>query len=67
MFLNFKMQDRVHGFLIALISILDDGIIYICGGEGKNLYAIKGTEPLASSHWPKMQKDNNNSGLIDKE
>jgi hypothetical protein len=37
--------------------------IYVCGGEAGNLYAIRGSAPLANTPWPKMQKDNFNSGV----
>jgi len=47
-------------------AIGEDGTIYVCGGEAGNLYAIRGSAPLASSHWPKMQRDNLNSGLRQK-
>jgi len=43
-------------------AISDDGTIYVTGGEGENLFAIKGSAPLAESPWPKMQRDNLNSG-----
>jgi outer membrane protein assembly factor BamB len=43
-------------------AIGEDGTIYVGGGEGKNFYAIRGTAPLASSYWPKMQQNNLNSG-----
>jgi outer membrane protein assembly factor BamB len=41
-----------------------DGTIYVAGGEAGNLYAIRGTAPLADTPWPKMQRDNLNSGLV---
>lgn len=48
-------------------AIAKDGTIYVCGGEAGNLYAIRGTAALANSYWPKMQRDNLNSGLSGKE
>lgn len=50
------MEARTHP------AIGDDGTIYVSGGEGKNLFAIHGTAPLAASIWPKMQNNNQNSG-----
>jgi len=43
-------------------AIADDGTIYLTGGEGENLYAIRGAAALAGTPWPKMQKNNRNSG-----
>ncbi len=45
-------------------AIAEDGTIYVGGGEAGNLYAIRGTAPLADSHWPRMQRDNLNSGNL---
>jgi outer membrane protein assembly factor BamB len=44
-------------------AIGKDGTIYVGGGEAGNLYSIRGTAPLAKTPWPKMQKDNLNSGV----
>ncbi len=47
-------------------AIGKDGTIYVCGGEAGNLYAIKGSAPLADTPWSKMQRDNLNSGVVPK-
>lgn len=64
---SYKWQTPSLGFEARTHpAIGKDGTIYVCGGEGGNLYAIKGSAPLANSFWPKMQKDNLNSGLLGK-
>lgn len=36
--------------------------IYVSGGHSGGLYALKGTQPMADSAWPKVQRDIKNSG-----
>jgi len=40
--------------------------IYVSGGHSGGLYAIKGTQPMADSPWPKVQHDIRNSGIAKK-
>jgi hypothetical protein len=64
---HYKWQTPSLGFEARTHpAIGNDGTIYVCGGEAGNLYAIRGSAPLAKSHWPKMQRDNLNSGLLQK-
>lgn len=37
--------------------------IYVSGGHSGGLYALKGTQPMADTPWPKVQRDIRNSGL----
>jgi len=39
--------------------------IYVSGGHSGGLYALKGTQPMADSPWPKVQRDIHNSGRAD--
>ncbi|MGB5849767.1 MAG: PQQ-binding-like beta-propeller repeat protein [Ignavibacteriaceae bacterium] len=60
---SYKWQTPSLGFEARTHpAIGDDGTIYVCGGEAGNLYAIRGSAPLANTLWPKMQKDKYNSG-----
>ncbi|MHC4455912.1 MAG: outer membrane protein assembly factor BamB family protein [Planctomycetota bacterium] len=36
--------------------------IYVSGGHSGGLYALKGTQPMANTPWPKVQRDIRNSG-----
>ncbi len=36
--------------------------IYVSGGHSGGLYALKGTQPMADSPWPKVQRNLRNSG-----
>jgi outer membrane protein assembly factor BamB len=36
--------------------------IYVSGGHSGGLYALKGTQPMADTPWPKVQRDIRNSG-----
>jgi outer membrane protein assembly factor BamB len=61
---SYKWQTPSLGFEARTHpAIGEDGTIYVGGGEAGNLYAIRGTSPLANSPWPKMQGDNLNSGV----
>ncbi len=41
--------------------------IYVSGGHSGGLYALKGTQPMADSPWPKVQRNVRNSGRADPE
>jgi len=41
--------------------------IYVSGGHSGGLYALKGTQPMADSAWPKVQRDIRNSGRAEME
>jgi outer membrane protein assembly factor BamB len=61
---SYKWQTPSLGFEARTHpAIGDDGTIFVCGGEAGNLYAIRGSAPLADTPWPKMQGDNLNSGV----
>jgi len=61
---SLKWKTRSLGFEARTHpAIGQDGTIYVCGGEAGHLYAIRGSAPLANTPWPKMQKDNLNSGI----
>ncbi|MHC4757883.1 MAG: outer membrane protein assembly factor BamB family protein, partial [Planctomycetota bacterium] len=39
--------------------------IYVSGGHSGGLFALKGSQPMADSPWPKVQRDIHNSGRAD--
>ncbi len=40
--------------------------IYVSGGHSGGLFALKGSQPMADSPWPKVQRDIRNSGRAPK-
>ncbi|MBM3322463.1 PQQ-like beta-propeller repeat protein [candidate division WOR-3 bacterium] len=45
-------------------AIAPDSTIYFCANDGY-LYALKGTQPIADSPWPKFHHDLKNTGRVD--